>query len=124
MSDHAKERERLEAEKAAIDRRREKRRQEAEHDAQRVHRIENALLRLRMLELVNVTDGVIVRHREPCGSRWAVLNDLAGTLVAVRRMRGTVDFGEHGNLDLSLGNLLAADEKQKQKRPFFLGGGR
>lgn len=116
------ERERLDAEMSRLNERFQRRRQEAERDHKRHCAIQDALLRLRCLELLNVAGGVVLRCRQPDGSRWAKLNDAAGTLIAVRRTRATVDFGELGKVTVALDNLLPAAERQHQGFFVSLGG--
>ena len=122
MCDIQQERARLDAEKTAIDRRREKRHQDAERDTKRRQQINEALLRLDCLALLNVAGGVVVRHREPAGTRWAVLNDATGTMKEVRRTRGLVDFGTHGDVLISLDGLLPAKQKSLQSQTLLFGG--
>ena len=122
MCDIQQERARLDAEKTAIDRRGEKRHQAAERDSKRRQQINEALLRLDCLALLNVAGGVVVRHREPAGTRWAVLNDATGTMKEVRRTRGLVDFGTHGDVLISLDGLLPAKQKSLQSQTLLFGG--
>lgn len=121
MRDLDNERKQLETEKAAIERRGEKRKREAERDGERRRQIDAALLRLDCIALLNIAEGVVVRHREPAGSRWAILNDSPGTLKEVRRTRGLVDFGTHGEVLIPLHGLLPAEKKSSQSRPFVFG---
>lgn len=67
--------------------------------------------RAKLLELVGQSDAVRVRTR--LSGRWAVLNDLFGTITKARRTRASVDFGPpHGVLDISLDDLRPASESQ------------
>lgn len=120
--DIQQERARLDAELLELKSRADRRRQEANRDHKREVAIHDALLRLRCLELLNVAGGVVLRCREPEGSRWSKLNDATGTLVAVRRTRATVDFGELGKVAVALDELLPAAERQNQGYFVSFGG--
>lgn len=123
-TDIQKQRERLEAERARLKERAARRRQEADRDLRRQLVIDDELLRLACLELVDVTGGVVLRTRLPHESRWSKLNDAAGTLIAVRRTRATVDFGELGRVSVRLDNLLPAAERGRQGFIVTCGGTR
>ena len=123
-NDIQEQRERLDAELRELKERAERRRQESYRDQKRHCAIQDALLRLRCLELLNVAGGVVMRCREPAGSRWSKLNDAAGTLVAVRRTRATVDFGELGRVNVALDDLLPAAEREHQGVFIAIGGAR
>ena len=112
--DIAKQRAKLEKELGEIRHSRELRNKQSQIDSDRWHRIDDELRRLRCLELLNVAGGVVLRDRQPAGSRWAKLNDAAGTLIDVRRTRATVDFGELGMVTTPLDNLLPAAERDLQ----------
>lgn len=120
--DIQQERARLDAEMSRLKERFQRRRQEAERDHKREMAIHDALVRLRCRALLNVAGGVVLRCREPEGSRWSKLNDATGTLVAVRRTRATVDFGELGKVAVALDELLPAAERQHQGYFVALGG--
>ena len=64
--------------------------------------------------LVGVPNAVQMAHREPDGNRCAYLNDVLGTVTAVRRTRATVDFDVDGGngWDFPLEELLPADATQ------------
>ena len=74
------------------------------------------------MELVGVTDGVMLRFRQTPGSRFELLNSARGTLVKVRLTWGTVDFGTLGIWNVELDNLLPAAESDNQGMMLTLGG--
>ena len=119
-----KRREALAEERAKLKERHERRRREAYADSQRQAAICDELTRLDSLELLGVVGGVVMRTREPTGSKWAKLNDVAGTLTKVSRTRGVVDFGELGTANIRLDNLLPASRKEEQGFFMSLGGRR
>ena len=85
---------------------------EFQKDQRRVTAISNELLRLDFVELVGKPGAVKLRYQERLGGRYAVLNDKAGTVLAVRRTRVTVDFGDAGRWNWPLFDLLPTDKSQ------------
>jgi hypothetical protein len=101
----------LEAERAKIGQRSRARQEEREKDLDRERQIHNELHRLDLLALVGVPGGVQVDCRYPPGTDAGKLNDVKGTLEAVRRTRATVDFGGT-RYSIPLDMLLPAGRQQ------------
>ncbi|MCY2990914.1 MAG: hypothetical protein NTY19_24020 [Planctomycetota bacterium] len=95
-SPSTRQRNKLTTERERIRRRAKVRQKQMRTDEERLSRIADELQRLDLLELVGKTNAVKVRYRQPFGTKCYHLNDLRGTLLAVRRTRGTVDFGPAG----------------------------
>jgi hypothetical protein len=72
--------------------------------------------RRQLLPLVGVKNGVKIRCRASVWSKDAALNDRLGTLLAVKRTRASVDFGEvKGDArpwEVSLEDLVPAGQEQ------------
>jgi hypothetical protein len=82
----------------------------------RLWRREDALVeKERAVRLSTLVGGQVrLRYRQPAGERCAHLNDKVGTLVAVRRTRCTVDFGDGercGRWNWPLSEIMPADEE-------------
>lgn len=88
-----------------LDRRRERRQVEIDADHCRRLDILDELHRLRCGDLLNVPNGVKLRSHQSAGSRFAFLNDAAGTLTKIRRNWGEVNFGPLGTWRVELNNL-------------------
>lgn len=108
----------LTAELASLKKRRERQHREREKDEKRWNEIDAELHRLSLLEILGREQGVKVRYRFPAGDRCAKLNDARGTLVAVRRTRASVDFGEHGKWNWLLSDLLPVNGEQGEVLTF------
>jgi hypothetical protein len=101
---------RLKAEKEGLEARMQRRRKAMEQDQQQCRKICKDIERLRLVQLVNVPDGVRLEYRYQAGHPGARLNDCKGVLTDVRRRRGTVDFGDGGKFTISLSQLIPANE--------------
>lgn len=96
---------------------------EADRDQRRVDAIKAELCRLEFVELIGKPGAVRVRYRFRLGDRCAVLNDRTGTVLAVRRTRATVDFGDAGRWNWLLGDLLPTEGNKPQGEVLNLGDG-
>ena len=104
------EREKLEAERAKLDARSAKRQAEAERDHVLREKLNAAIHRLDLAELVGVPGAVVLRVR---GSDPRIPDDARGTITKVNRTRASVDFGEHGHdWSIPLQSLLPAGKMQ------------
>ena len=101
---------RLKAEKERLEARIKRRREAMEQDQQQCRKICKDIERLRLVQLVNVPDGVRLKYRYQAGHPGARLNDCKGVLTDVRRTRGTIDFGNGGKFTISLSQLMPANE--------------
>jgi hypothetical protein len=108
----AEQRERLTTEETRLRRKWDRLNEQAAKDQRRVDTIQAELRRLDFLELVGKPGAVKIRYRFPNGDRCAHLNDKPGTVLAVRRTRATVDFGDAGRWNWCLGDLLPLDKPQ------------
>jgi hypothetical protein len=97
---------RLKAEKERLEAR-------MKQDQQQCRKVCRDIERLRVMQLVNVPDGVRLKYRFQTGHPGARLNDCKGVLTDVRRTRGTVDFGDDGKFTISLSQLMPANEGEQ-----------
>jgi len=108
--------EKLEAERAAIERRLANREAANRKDRGRQYTIDETLHRLRLKALIDVADGVQLRNdwSIDADDPLAPLNEAMGTMIDVRRTNGTIDFGEHGTHNLPLQSVIPATDQKSR----------
>jgi hypothetical protein len=66
----------------------------------------------RLSPLIGIQSGVQVSFTRPPDDPQAWMNDAKGTLLDIRRTRGTVDYGERGEWDIPLDQIAPVGEPQ------------
>jgi hypothetical protein len=108
--------EKLVAEKATLEMKMQRARNQYETAAARFEKVN---LSIRMIEerdrlalLVGIAGGVKVRFRRAPGEANAWLNDTHGTLTKIGRTRAHVDFGPQGQWTFPMTDIVAAADRQ------------
>jgi hypothetical protein len=77
----------------------------------RLYLIEKEVEREQLRQLIGMPNGVRHRYRG-MDPKQPWMDNTAGTLLAVRRIMGSVDYGEHGVWEIPLAYLMPADGTQ------------